>query len=108
MGKTGKEKCEFLKGIRKRMAEANGIQYSPKECGYLGECSGTCPFCEKEAAELLNMLKKKEEQGYEIIRDDVSIELLDEVGHEKSIDEMARQRQERRLAKEQYRPLRVV
>jgi len=69
----GKDKCEFLKGIRKRMAEANGIAYEPRECTYEGECTGTCPFCEKEAAELMAALKKKEDEGAEIKTDDVGI-----------------------------------
>ena len=69
----GKEKCEFLKGIRKRMAEANGIPYEPRECTYEGECTGTCPFCEKEAVELMAALKKKEAEGAEIKKDDVGI-----------------------------------
>ena len=69
----GKEKCEFLKGIRKRMAELNGIPYEPRECTYEGECTGTCPFCEKEAAELMMALKKKEAEGGEIKTDDVGI-----------------------------------
>lgn len=69
----GKDKCEFLKGIRKRMAEANGIPYEPRECTYEGECTGTCPFCEKEAAELMAALKKKEADGAEIKADDVGI-----------------------------------
>ena len=56
---TGKEKCEFLKEIRKTMAKENGITYVPRECHHEGECSGTCPLCEKEAAELLAELKKK-------------------------------------------------
>ena len=70
---NGKDKCEFLKGIRKRMAEANGIPYEPRECTFEGECTGTCPFCEKEAAELLAKLKEKEEVGAEIKTDDVGI-----------------------------------
>lgn len=37
----GKDKCEFLKGIRKRMAEANNIPYEPRECTYEGECTGS-------------------------------------------------------------------
>lgn len=69
----GKDKCEFLKGIRKRMAEANGIPYEPRECTYEGECTGTCPFCEKEATELMAALKKKEAEGAEIKKDDVAI-----------------------------------
>ena len=72
----GKEKCEFLKGIRKRMAEANGIPYEPRECTFEGECTGTCPFCEKEAAELMAKLRKKEAEGVEIKTDDFCIEAI--------------------------------
>lgn len=74
---TGKEKCEFLREIRKNMAEANGILYESRECNFEGECSGTCPFCEKEAADLLAALKEKERQGIEIKRDELTTMLLD-------------------------------
>lgn len=73
----GKDKCEFLKGIRKRMAEANGIPYEPRECTYEGECTGTCPFCEKEAAELMAKLRKKEAEGEEIKTDLFCIEVIE-------------------------------
>ena len=72
----GKDKCEFLKGIRKRMAEANSIPYEPRECTYEGECTGTCPYCEKEAAELMAKLRKKEAEGVEIQTDDFCIEAI--------------------------------
>lgn len=72
----GKDKCEFLKGIRKRMAELNGIPYEPRECTYEGDCTGTCPFCEKEAAELLAKLRKKVAEGAEIQNDDFCIEAI--------------------------------
>ena len=74
---TGKEKCEFLREIRKNMAETNGILYESRECNFGGECSGTCPLCEKEAADLLAALKEKERQGIEIKRDELTIMLLD-------------------------------
>ena len=74
---TGKDKCEFLREIRKNMAEANGIPYEPRECNYEGDCSGTCPFCEKEAADLLATLKEKEAQGVEIKTDVCSTTLLE-------------------------------
>lgn len=63
---TGKEKCEFLKEIRVRMAELNGIPYKPRECHHEGDCVGTCPLCDKEAAELMTKLKEKESEGAEI------------------------------------------
>jgi hypothetical protein len=73
----GKEKCEFLREIRKNMAEANGIPYEPRECNFEGECSGTCPFCEKEATDLLAALKEKESKGEEIKKDEFSTLLLE-------------------------------
>lgn len=73
----GKDKCEFLKGIRKRMAEANGIPYEPRECTYEGDCTGTCPFCEKEAAELMAKIKEK---GGDVVKTDTeSIATFEEV-----------------------------
>ena len=74
----GKDKCEFLKGIRKNIAEANGIPYEPRECTYEGDCTGTCPFCEKEAEGLLTELKKKEAEGAEIKTDLFSIVAMEE------------------------------
>lgn len=44
----GKEKCRILKEIRRRIAEANGIEYVTSECRYKGDCAGTCPKCEAE------------------------------------------------------------
>jgi hypothetical protein len=77
----GKDKCEFLKGIRKRMAELNGIPYEPRECTYEGDCTGTCPFCEKEAADLMAELKKREAEGVEIQTDDFCIEAINIIMH---------------------------
>lgn len=74
---AGKDKCEFLRVIRKIIAEENGIPYEPRECNYEGDCTGTCPFCEKEAADLLAALKEKESQGIEIKRDVFSTMLLE-------------------------------
>lgn len=83
---AGKDKCEFLKGIRKRMAEANGIPYEPRECTYEGECTGTCPFCEKEAAELMEKLKEKEAKGAIIETDHIGIDAIQSM-RIKSMDE---------------------
>lgn len=34
----GRNICNTLKAIRKQIADANGIDYSPEECNYKGEC----------------------------------------------------------------------
>ena len=48
MKSNGKNICHTLKTIRKQVAEANGIHYTPAPCHFDGECSGTCPACEAE------------------------------------------------------------
>ena len=48
MKSNGKNICHALKTIRKQVAEANGIDYTPAPCHYDGECNGTCPCCEAE------------------------------------------------------------
>ena len=113
---VGKDKCEFLKGIRKRMAEANGIPYEPRECTFEGDCIGTCPYCEKEAAEILSKLKEK---GENIIKTDTETIATFEENKKMSddyevyagslvnddvIDETVASEIERRM-KEQERPL---
>ena len=62
----GKSTCKFLKDIRRRIADANGIRYAPKECHYKGECKGTCPTCEAEVRYLEEELKRKRRNGFAI------------------------------------------
>ena len=56
---TGKEVCLILKGIRQKIADANGISYQPKECHHEGDCAGTCPACEEEIRYLERELKAR-------------------------------------------------
>ena len=55
----GKNICNQLKEVRKRIAEENGIPLEIKECSYKGECRGTCPRCEAEVRYLENALADK-------------------------------------------------
>jgi len=48
MKSNGKNICHALKTIRKQVADANGIHYTPAPCRFDGDCSGTCPACEAE------------------------------------------------------------
>ena len=52
----GKNICNELKGIRRRIAEENGIPLKVEECTYAGPCRGTCPRCEAEVRYLENAL----------------------------------------------------
>ena len=42
----GKEVCRTLKEIRAGIARQNDIPWETEECGFKGECRGTCPRCE--------------------------------------------------------------
>lgn len=55
----GKEKCNFLKKIRKDIAKKLGIDLKQKECTFDGECSGTCPACQMEEKILNEQLLQK-------------------------------------------------
>ena len=55
----GKNICNQLKEVRKRIAEENDIPLEIKECTYKGECRGTCPRCEAEVRYLENALADK-------------------------------------------------
>ena len=56
---TGKQKCEFLKRIRREVAERYGLAYTQSECSYKGECGGTCPKCDSELQELQRQLEDR-------------------------------------------------
>ena len=101
----GKDKCEFLKGIRKRMAEANGIPYEPRVCNFEDDCTGTCPYCEKEAADLLAALKEKDRQGIDIKTDAFSTMLLEKgkMDYDDACEAFASEVE--RIMKKQERPL---
>ena len=56
---SGKEKCERLKEIRKRIAEQYDLKYTPTECTHTGGCAGTCPKCDAELRDLQEQLERK-------------------------------------------------
>lgn len=63
----GKEKCEFLKSIRIRLAELNNISFTPHPCNNKGDCLGTCEACDAESEWMLMTLKSMEEKGFPVI-----------------------------------------
>ena len=73
----GGSTCNRLKFIRKRLAEQNGINYKVERCPNSDNCKeGTCPFCEKEADDLMAVLLEKEKRGEKVIWD-VSLDEYD-------------------------------
>lgn len=59
--------CETLKAIRKQVADANGIVYTPAKCNFEGVCTGTCPACEREREYIENQIFLKRKAG-EIVK----------------------------------------
>lgn len=59
----GKSKCKILKQIRQKIADENDIPLVTQECGYQGECRGTCPKCEQELRYLEQQLARRQALG---------------------------------------------
>ena len=59
--------CETLKAIRKQVADANGIVYTPAKCDFEGVCAGTCPACESEREYIEKQISLKRKAG-EIVK----------------------------------------
>lgn len=78
----GKEKCEILRDIRKKIAEINGIKFEPAECHHKGPCLGTCPVCDEEIKYLDEQLQLKKERGEEVIFAGLAADEIKEVNPE--------------------------
>ena len=63
METQGRNICNALKAIRQQIADANGIDYSPEECHFKGECKGTCPKCEQDVRDLEYELHLRQKAG---------------------------------------------
>lgn len=63
MKHLGKKKCEVLRQVRKKIADANGIDYTPHECNHEGDCAGTCPACEQEVRYIEGQLQRMRKAG---------------------------------------------
>lgn len=59
----GKDICEALKAVRRRIAEENNIPLEIPECPHRGPCAGTCPQCEKELRQLETALADRMRLG---------------------------------------------
>ncbi len=63
MGHTGKDICNELKTVRRRIADENNIPLEIPECTHQGPCAGTCPRCEAEMRYLENALAGRISMG---------------------------------------------
>ena len=82
----GRTECDYLRYIRVKIAEANGIEFKTVECHHTEACDGTCLFCDDELAYLESELQKKREKGEKIVLDGISMEEIFESGCDLSYD----------------------
>lgn len=79
----GKKTCKVLSTMRKEIASVNGIEYTPDECNYKGECAGTCPKCDSELQGLQEQLDEKSLRGenpnYSLINDFSMDEIMESI-----------------------------
>lgn len=69
-----RNKCRFLREIRKSIARMNKVDVWFMECTHEGPCSGTCPACDREIAELNMKLEEKIRRGEEVFLPDVTVD----------------------------------
>lgn len=67
---TGRQKCDLLRSIRQQLAIEYGLDYTPAECHHEGDCSGTCPMCD---AELANLQRQLDERGITEVAEKIDI-----------------------------------
>ena len=59
----GKRTCKILKEIRRQIARANNIDFDSPECGFKGDCLGSCPKCDDEVRYLDEQIRKRQLAG---------------------------------------------
>ena len=63
MGNIGRDICNELKKVRRKIADENNIPLEIPECTHRGPCAGTCPRCEAEMRYLENALAGRISMG---------------------------------------------
>lgn len=76
----GRDKCDQLREIRKKIAQANGIKFEPAECHHTGPCMGTCAVCDSEIRYIDDELQKKKMRGEEIILTGLAADDIEQSG----------------------------
>lgn len=63
---NGRQKCELINQIRKKIADKNNIDFVIYKCTFEGNCSGTCPKSDSELKYLEGELEKIQSDGGKI------------------------------------------
>ena len=63
---NGKQKCEIINQIRKKVADNNNIDFVIYDCTFDGVCSGRCQKSDSELAYLEKELEKRQNNGMKL------------------------------------------
>lgn len=63
---NGRQKCEIINKIRRKVADRNDIDFVIYDCTFEGECSGRCQKSDSELNYLESELEKRQNEGIRI------------------------------------------
>lgn len=63
---NGRQKCEMINQIRKKVADNNGIDFVIYDCTFEGNCTGRCAKSDSELNYLEKELEKRQNEGLKL------------------------------------------
>ena len=63
---NGRQKCEMINQIRKKVADNNGIDFVIYDCTFEGNCAGRCAKSDSELNYLEKELEKRQNEGLKL------------------------------------------
>ena len=63
---NGRQKCEMINQIRKKVADNNGIYFVIYDCTFEGDCTGRCAKSDSELNYLEKELEKRQNEGLKL------------------------------------------
>lgn len=63
---NGRQKCEIINQIRRKVAQLNDIDFVIYDCTFDGECSGRCQKSDSELNYLESELEKRLDAGFKL------------------------------------------
>lgn len=63
---NGRQKCEIINQIRKKVADNNDIDFVIYDCTFEGECTGRCAKSDSELNYLEKELEKRQNEGVKL------------------------------------------
>ena len=83
---NGREKCEIINRIRKKVADKNGIEFEIYDCTTEGDCTGRCEKSDMELNYLEKMLEKRQSEGKSLDLSGVFVLDIDEKAEQISLE----------------------